>query len=274
MNDIFSLAAIAGQSWLHALAHFSLLDSCRLVAYGLSRERGVSNRLVKLSHRRVGEIFVRPRSSDPLVVEQVFVDRQFDLSDVDQFSWIRERYEEYLRRGVRPVIVDCGANIGLSSVFFSIEFPEASVVAIEPSPENAAVARRNIEGRPRIVLLEAAIHATSQDVFLIDRGKGYWGLETSKVPGEGKAVRSTTIADILDATPDSRALIVKIDIEGSENDLFSGNTEWIDRVDLLIIELHDWLFPGKGTSEPLFRALTGRRFEAILRHENLCFFFK
>jgi hypothetical protein len=41
---------------------------------------------------------------------------------------------------------------------------------------------------------------------------------------------------------------VKIDIEGFEEELFSKNTEWVDKFPLLVIELHDWMLPRDRTS--------------------------
>ena len=50
--------------------------------------------------------------------------------------------------------------------------------------------------------------------------------------------------------------IVKIDIEGGEQDVFSGNTEWVARTPVLIIELHDWLIPKGGTSGPFLKCIS------------------
>lgn len=45
----------------------------------------------------------------------------------------------------RPVIVDVGANIGLFSLFVKRRYPQASVIAFEPAPENVTALRRNLE---------------------------------------------------------------------------------------------------------------------------------
>jgi hypothetical protein len=42
--------------------------------------------------------------------------------------------------------------------------------------------------------------------------------------------------------------ICKIDIEGFESELFSIESSWVDEFSLVIIELHDYLFPGAGKS--------------------------
>ena len=46
--------------------------------------------------------------------------------------------------------------------------------------------------------------------------------------------------------------LIKIDIEGHENQLFENNTEWIDQFKIIIIELHDWMFPETSNSKKFF----------------------
>lgn len=269
---IFQMLGIALHSWVKALRHFSIVDSCRLVAYACLTKPSRSGQLAKLAHRRFGPLYIRPGTSDPFVLEQVLIDSQYDLADAPQFARIVEAYRTALRKGETPLIVDCGANIGLSALYFSALFPQARVVAIEPSAANAAVARRNVAGRDKIRIMEAAIDSRARELILADPGLGSWGLVT-RADGPGAAVRSTTMNDILRESGAERCLIAKIDIEGAERELFAANLEWLDRVDLLIIELHDWLYPGEGGSVALFSALAGRRFDFLMRQENLCFFF-
>jgi len=37
--------------------------------------------------------------------------------------------------------------------------------------------------------------------------------------------------------------------------LFSGNTEWVARSPLIIVELHDWLLPKAKTSRPFLQCI-------------------
>jgi len=52
--------------------------------------------------------------------------------------------------------------------------------------------------------------------------------------------------------------IVKIDIEGFEDNLFSENVDWVDRLRLVVIELHDRLFPGEGRSRTFLQVAVER----------------
>ena len=64
--------------------------------------------------------------------------------------------------------------------------------------------------------------------------------------------------------------ILKVDIEGAELEIFSqGTAEWLPRVDLIIIETHDWFRPG---SDAAVRMAVQELFEELPRSgENLFF---
>jgi hypothetical protein len=62
--------------------------------------------------------------------------------------------------------------------------------------------------------------------------------------------------------------ILKIDIEGSEKELFESDYEtWLPKVTTLIIELHDRM--REGSSLSFFRALTKYNFRLAVKGENL-----
>jgi predicted O-methyltransferase YrrM len=45
-------------------------------------------------------------------------------------------YADTVSRSEIPLILDCGANIGLSSIWFARKYPRATVIAVEPESEN------------------------------------------------------------------------------------------------------------------------------------------
>jgi hypothetical protein len=63
--------------------------------------------------------------------------------------------------------------------------------------------------------------------------------------------------------------IVKIDIEGSEFDLFSKNTEWVDKFPLLIVELHDWMLPKTANSKNFIRTIAPLERDFLHHGENI-----
>jgi hypothetical protein len=69
--------------------------------------------------------------------------------------------------------------------------------------------------------------------------------------------------------PNYIPFIVKCDIEGSEMQLFQRNTEWVSEFPLLIFELHDWLFPMKGTSKNFLKTITNLNVDFVHSGENV-----
>src|SRR5215204_1499492 len=61
--------------------------------------------------------------------------------------------------------------------------------------------------------------------------------------------------------------LLKMDIEGAEADVLASADEWIDRVDTLVVELHDRHHPG--CSAALERAIAGRGFTRRTSGENV-----
>ena len=78
-----------------------------------------------------------------------------------------------------------------------------------------------------------------------------------------------TIHEILSIQADSSPFIVKIDIEGFEDDLFSMNTEWVSMFPLFIIETHDWMLPRQGNSRNFLSVIASQNRDFIHRGENI-----
>jgi hypothetical protein len=64
-------------------------------------------------------------------------------------------------------------------------------------------------------------------------------------------------------------MIVKIDIEGAEVELFRSNVEWTDLVALIAIEPHDWLMPWRGTFQAAMSALIRLPRDYLFRGETV-----
>jgi FkbM family methyltransferase len=217
---------------------------------------------------RWGVLHYRPRDSDLETLRQIFGRREYDLRQFRQFAGLHRRYEQLLAAGTRPLIIDCGANIGAASLFFAYLFPKAEVLAIEPDPRNVEVLRLNVAADPRIRVVEAGVASRSGAGSLANEGEASWARRT--VAGAG-SLRLVALNDILaDDESGGRLLVVKIDIEGFEADLFAAACEWVDQAACIIIEPHDWMLPGEGSSDN-FRARLGPAFDLLILGEHLVF---
>lgn len=222
----------------------------------------------------IGRVWLREGTSDIAVLEQIFRTEEFNISTAPQFAWIRAAYDGMLAAGETPLVVDCGANIGLSCLYFAHHLPKARIVGIEPARDNCEVARRNTSHNPLIEIIEAAVYDRAAVLEIADPGAEKFAYRVQEARARPPAaVEALTIGEIMRRHGAGRNLIVKVDVEGGELALFRSNTGWLDHTHLLIAETHDWLFPGQGTSATMFSAIAGRKFEVIQKGEYISFFF-
>jgi FkbM family methyltransferase len=158
-------------------------------------------------------------------------------------------------------IVDAGAYTGLSTAFFAMRYPDAKIVAIEPDDDNFGLLARNTAGFANVYLLQAALWSESGVVSLVDPGDGAWGIRlaesdmagASETAPSGPAVRAVTVPEVMREHGLDRIDLLKVDIEGSEMEVFSNPDAWISSVQAISVELHDRFKPG--CSSVFFKAV-------------------
>ena len=136
------------------------------------------------------------------------------------------------------VLIDLGANIGLTSVWLAREYGFASVIAVEPDAGNAALVQKNFDlnGIPGKVL-QAAIGPSDGTARFQAAAESNLG----QLSQEGQAVTVVSMRTILDRFRLSQLDLVKMDIEGSEQALLTGPAEWLSRTTAMIAEFHPTL---------------------------------
>jgi FkbM family methyltransferase len=229
--------------------------------------RHVSNLLGRPLHAATVDGFpvqLRRGSTDAAVFRQIFRKGDWDFTRFPQAQRVWNAYHAIVRAGERPVIIDAGANVGAASLWFAARFPQASIVAVEPDPDNARMCRLNTKRAGNVTVIEAAIGSRAGAASLQNPQGTPVAVRTLRSSAGGVTVR--TVADLAQG---GRLFIVKIDIEGFESDLFSANTDWLDDVGMVTVETHDWLLPGQFSSRALQRAMAERPFEMLLAGENL-----
>jgi FkbM family methyltransferase len=168
------------------------------------------------------------------------------------------------------LILDLGANVGYAAVAFALRYPRARVLAVEPEPGNVQLLRRNAAAFAGIDVIEGAVWPHDAALALEDPGKGRWGFRVREA-GDRGTVRAVTVPQLIERAGGSSIDLMKIDIEGSELELFAEATSWLDQVGALVIELHDRFRPG--CRDALDRALAGARpdFHETQRGEDVIF---
>ncbi len=233
---------------------------------------------IDFSGKKVPFSYRADSEGDRGVINQVFRNNDYAFQHWAQGKALIEFHERESKN--RPsLIIDAGANIGASAVFFLNMLENVFVFSMEPQLSNFRLLEHNTAAFPNKFNFHGAIANKEGEVMIVDPGHSDWGFRTSAVTDEAQAgnaqiVESISPRSILaepslgNATP----LILKIDIEGAEGELFDGDVEWLGRFALVIIELHDWMLPFQGSSTNFFKALARFNFDYVQRNENIFLF--
>jgi FkbM family methyltransferase len=132
-------------------------------------------------------------------------------------------------------IIDLGANIGVSSALFLSRWPAARVTAVEPDPGNYALLQSNLS-LYNAQCIQGAVWSRHTPLALSHAFGD--GREWARVVLEGAGdVRAYTMDELVSAV--GIVDFLKINIEGSEEAIFNGETSWVARVRNMCISVHD-----------------------------------
>jgi FkbM family methyltransferase len=164
---------------------------------------------------------------------------RLNLGDMEGIRevWLDETYRFPGAVTSVDTIVDLGANIGLTSVYLAKKHGCRRLVAVEPVPGNVELLRENLalnsvpaEVVEAVVALDDGV-AHFQEVAASNRGQ---------VGESGREVRAVSMPALLDRLG-SDVDMLKVDIEGSEQELFGAGAAWLRKVRSIMVEFHTGL---------------------------------
>lgn len=164
--------------------------------------------------------------------------------------WLEQSYTQYLPPPMPgAVILDVGANVGLFTIWMARRFPNCRVVALEPFPDNYQLLLQNVASARvnNVECHQLALGSTTGRGTMVDGGTR--SLDHQLIPAatlNGPDMTSiVTLADLLDLVKAPGKIFCKMDIEGSEYDVFAHADQAITaRIEQYAIEYHDNLRPG------------------------------
>lgn len=201
-------------------------------------------------------VVVRPFSTDLAVLHKILIDREYAPPP-----------------GLSPtVIIDAGAYIGLSTMFFHHRFPEATIFALEPDPENFKLLKKNTSGVTQIQIINAALWSTNEPQNFKTEAAEPWASRISdQRNSDDELVQCITLTE-LENLAGGCIDLMKLDIEGGEAEVFKSVTpKSLARVKAIVIEFHDRFFPG--SSAPFLKAIESLPHESYTQGENTWFVF-
>ena len=178
----------------------------------------------------------------------------------EDFAGAREMYARrvyfalpHFRINPGDIVVDAGANRGLFTVFAANVAQRVLAIEAQSGFLDAIRARLAMNASPASVDLECAIIGGATGAIADER------VLTSSSHYEGMPPPRLSLDEILARHSIGSIDFLKLDIEGSEFDLFSSARRWLDCVSKVAMEVH----PGFGDPRDLVTVLTAAGMQTV-----------
>ena len=154
--------------------------------------------------------------------------------------FLHNYYDLRLPREPRNIL-DLGANIGLTAIFWNRTYPRTKLACVEPMPNNLEILKWNIaENKVDVTVLEGAVAVADGDIYMEIADKDF-GHQVATGASSGKEtlkVNGFSMPTIFRHLGWSEIDLLKVDIEGYEAYLLREDREWLRQVNHMILELH------------------------------------
>ncbi len=197
-------------------------------------------------------------------IHSVFGKQLHFISATEMMHGLEEIFQEEIYKQkfpARPYIIDCGANIGLSIIYFKQVSPDAEIVAFEPDEINFELLKNNIAsfGLKDIVPRKEAVW--NKNEILHFSASGSMASKLTNEPGSDTIpVQATRLRDLLTRKID----FLKIDIEGAEYPVVMDILDSLHWVNNFFLEYHGSFSQNRELNEML-TAVVGRGFEYYIK---------
>lgn len=179
---------------------------------------------------------LKKKTSDALVFHQIIIKEEF-----------KNVINYMMSKSIScNLMIDAGANIGLTTIYFKSFFHNLKIFSLEPSEEVFSRLERNIQinNLQNVTLINKGIwsHSTrlKGDYSFLDGLD--WSFRLVEAKENDQALFEVcSISDLITEYKMESIDFLKMDIEGGESEVFKSNAnmEWLAHVKVIAIEIHD-----------------------------------
>lgn len=173
--------------------------------------------------------------------------------------FVEEIYKQNLPENA--VIIDCGANIGLSVIYLKRHFPTASITAFEPDNKNYELLEKNVQSHnlSNVALRKEAVWIEDTMISFLEEGNMGSKIEQSNKSGQ-LLVKAVRLKNFLQTKVD----FLKLDIEGAEYQVLLDIKDDLKNVNNLFVEYHGQ-FDQSGELIEIFNILKNAGFSIYIK---------
>ncbi len=192
----------------------------------------------------------------------------FKLRVPDALSFIWQYKEIFVDQSylfntnnTKPVIIDCGSNIGLSALYYSKIYPNAEIHCIEADPEIAKILSSNLEvNHVHATIIPKAAWIHNNGVTFSSEGS-----DSGSIGNGELKIDSLDLAEYINRFETIDFL--KIDIEGAENTVIPHCSDVLKKVNTLFLEYHS-SYADEQKLNTLLDVLSRSGFHYYIKTEN------
>lgn len=137
-----------------------------------------------------------------------------------------------------PLILDCGGYIGISALFFKLQYPHAKIIVFEPDSKNFKLAKENIESwkYKDIELYQKAVWTNNDYIEFYESNSMASSVHPLGTKGNLVKIPAIRLKDFLEQKVD----FLKIDIEGAEYEVMLDIKNNLSNVEKMFVEYHGY----------------------------------
>lgn len=204
-------------------------------------------RILRFSKRITKKFFAKKVDTIKRFVptEKVFLGRKLYIHDIASFrlcydELFRLEMYKFIAKTPNPYIIDCGANLGMSIIYFKELYPEAKILAFEADDHIFNFLQKNMESYnyTDVELINKAVWNSDDILSFVAEGGAGGRLEEESDKGLYKKIPCVSIKKYL---AEKKVDFLKIDIEGAEYEVLKDCENELWNVENLFIEYHSML---------------------------------
>jgi FkbM family methyltransferase len=240
------------------------------IYFGIIVERNyhLSGKPWSLSFKDLWRIEFTPRFTESYIN---LLGKEIKLIDSASFHFLWDELfvKEIYKFGSQkenPYIIDCGANIGLSLIYFKTLYPNAEVIAFEPDKKIFKVLCYNIKAFQfnNVQLFDKAVWSSATTLFFAADGSDGGRISNNLDDETRQKIQTVRLREYLWKEVD----FLKIDIEGAEVEVLKDCADLLNNVENLFVEYHS--FVGKKQElDILLDLLTQAKFRYYISHVGI-----
>ncbi|MEC4891514.1 MAG: FkbM family methyltransferase [Oscillatoria sp. PMC 1050.18] len=170
--------------------------------------------------------------------------KEIELVDPASFLFMykeifQQEIYKFKAQKTNPTIIDCGANIGLSILYFKQLYPESKIIAFEPDRKVFKILEKNVKqfSFSDIELVEKAIWSSETTLEFMSEGADGGRIVQLESEREKYQVSTIRLREYLTQPVE----FVKLDIEGAETEVVQDCQDLLRNIDNLFVEYHSFV---------------------------------